>query len=92
MPIYDWKCTKCGNIEEHLDINSDKEHKCSKCGAPAVKLFPSTSFNFRLSYNPKKDKVSWGAEGYARSQYWDDVNKQNEKERTLQVQVPDMEK
>jgi putative FmdB family regulatory protein len=87
VPIFDWKCIKCGNIEEHLDTSKDAKHVCSKCGAPSIKLFPST-FNFRLIYDPKKDKISWGAEGYSRSQYWDDVNAKNNKDRKIQVQVP----
>jgi putative FmdB family regulatory protein len=34
MPIYEFKCNKCGNIFEHLIFPSDEEDKviCPSCG------------------------------------------------------------
>jgi hypothetical protein len=43
--------------------------------------------NFKLVYNNKTDMVSWGAEGYARSQYWDAVKKQKEEEGKITMPV-----
>ena len=34
MPIYEYRCGKCGMVFEHLARNSaDKAAKCVKCGA-----------------------------------------------------------
>lgn len=34
MPIYEYKCGKCGNLFEHLAKNpSEPAPKCPKCGA-----------------------------------------------------------
>ncbi len=34
MPIYEYQCAKCGNIDEHIEIryNKSKFKKCSVCG------------------------------------------------------------
>jgi len=34
MPIYGFKCAKCGHLFEYLAANSsDEAHECPKCGA-----------------------------------------------------------
>lgn len=56
MPIYEYKCKKCGNVFEHLArTSSDSAKKCSKCGADnIVKQFStfSTSDSSSSSYCP----------------------------------------
>jgi len=89
VPIFDWKCDKCKLVEEKFETRSEIEipHTCPKCGSPTRMLFPST-MDFRLIYDNKKDMVSWGAEGYSTSRYWEAVNAEREKEGKIQVQVP----
>lgn len=43
MPIFEYKCEKCGSSTEFLEKNaSKKKHKCPKCGSgEMVKLFSS---------------------------------------------------
>ena len=33
MPIYEYRCGKCGHEFEELVRSSEKEMKCAKCGA-----------------------------------------------------------
>jgi len=51
MPIYEYKCTKCGHIFEELRSMTDGEGAtCPKCGAPAKKIFSgSVGFIFKGS-------------------------------------------
>jgi len=51
MPIYEYKCTKCGHIFEELRSMADGEGAtCPKCGAPAKKIFSgSVGFIFKGS-------------------------------------------
>jgi len=51
MPIYEYKCTKCGHIFEELRSIIDGEGAtCPKCGAPAKKIFSgSVGFIFKGS-------------------------------------------
>ncbi len=82
MAIYDFKC-ECGVLSERIvkqdDINNQE---CPRCGKIMEQQFPNT-MNFKLVFNNKTDMVSWGNEGYARSKYWDAVNKQKEDEGKL---------
>lgn len=37
MPIYEYRCKKCGQISEFLEeAGSSKKHVCQKCGSRAV--------------------------------------------------------
>ena len=86
MPIYDYIC-KCGVLSERLIRREDEDkQECPRCGKIMKKQFPNT-MNFKLVYNNKTDMVSWGAEGYARSQYWDEVKKQREEEGKITMPV-----
>ena len=77
IPIYQYKCTECGYSEEKLVFGDEMEqvYECPECGTFMDKLFPDT-MKFKLKFNPKTDKISWGNEGYQRSHYWDEVKKQ----------------
>lgn len=38
MPVYDFECTKCANIEEHIADYDRYTWFCSKCGADMVRI------------------------------------------------------
>ncbi len=60
MPIYEFKCEKCGNVFEELKERTFeiKEVKCPRCGEQkARKLFSS----FAASSKSKEEKVSTSA-------------------------------
>ena len=69
MPIYVYKCKKCGLEMERLEFGEEinQQHKCPKCDAEMSKEFPH-SMNFKLKYNPKKDKVTWSDQDYSTTQ------------------------
>jgi putative FmdB family regulatory protein len=48
MPIYEYECTKCGNIEEVLQKFSDKPHtKCKHCSGRLHKLVSQSTFHLK---------------------------------------------
>ena len=48
MPIYEYECTKCGNIEEVLQKFSDKPlTKCKQCSGKLHKLVSQSSFHLK---------------------------------------------
>ena len=73
MPIWDWKCPQCGYKEECISNKTDDRY-CYKCKSKMVTLFPTT-MSFKLIYDPKKDKVSWGNEGYAKTRRYEEIDK-----------------
>ena len=77
MPLHQYECPECEYNEEKLEFGDEinVDHVCPKCGKIMKQLFPD-NMRFKLKYNPKTDRVSWGNEGYASSQYWNEVNKQ----------------
>jgi putative FmdB family regulatory protein len=63
MPIYQYKCSECGNIEEHLEkINAVYDHRCGRCHqttlertvtAPAGFEFKGSGF-YQTDFKSKK--------------------------------------
>lgn len=50
MPIYEYKCQKCGNEFEAMQKFSDSPiRKCSSCGGPVKKLISHSSFHLKGS-------------------------------------------
>jgi len=45
MPIYEYKCDKCGHLFEVLQTKNKQSEKCEKCGAKAPKL-PASRVGF----------------------------------------------
>ncbi|HRR48615.1 MAG TPA: hypothetical protein P5293_01355 [Bacteroidales bacterium] len=78
-PIYDFECKKCNKLIEVYEsvTKSEEVHKCD-CGGIMIKVMP-TKMTFELLYDPKKDLVSWGNEGYARTQRYREYDKQAKK-------------
>jgi putative FmdB family regulatory protein len=50
MPIYEFKCEFCSNIDEHLmKISDPNPEKCSKCGGKVNKIMSRSSFSLKGS-------------------------------------------
>ena len=50
MPIYEYECTKCGNIEEALQKFSDKPlARCAHCKGKLTKLVSQSTFHLKGS-------------------------------------------
>jgi putative FmdB family regulatory protein len=50
MPLYEYKCRTCGNVDEHLMRMSDPHPAgCTKCEGPVEKLLSQTSFALKGS-------------------------------------------
>lgn len=50
MPIYEFKCENCGNIDELLmKISEPNPDKCTKCQGPVHKLMSMSSFSLKGS-------------------------------------------
>ena len=48
MPIYEYECTQCGQIEEAIQKFSDKPlTKCKKCAGKLHKLVSQSSFHLK---------------------------------------------
>ena len=48
MPIYEYECTKCGNIEEIIQKFSDKPlTKCPRCAGKLHKLVSQSTFHLK---------------------------------------------
>ena len=73
--LADWYCTKCDKLYEDKVTFGDEKVVCEKCSSECEKR-DAFSATFRLKYDNKKDKVSWGAEGYSSSQYYREYDKQ----------------
>jgi hypothetical protein len=72
--LVDCRCPVCDTIYEDKILFNDEIFLCDVCKV-ACERQVSLDATFRLKYDNKKDKVSWGAEGYRPSQYWNEQNK-----------------
>lgn len=79
MPIFEYRCTECDNVDERLEFGKeiDEKHYCSKCNGESKRIVSKN--RFKLVYNNKTDMCSWGSEGYASSQYWRDYKAAKER-------------
>jgi len=58
MPIYEYRCKKCGKISSHLVLNRDNfESLCKHCGSSSVTKLISR-VNVRLSEETRMDKLA----------------------------------
>lgn len=60
MPIYEYRCEKCGNVFELLEPTFSEvyEKRCVKCGANAERIMSLTSFKLKGSGWYKTDYAS----------------------------------
>ena len=61
MPLYEYKCAKCGHTFEKIEpVSASESQKCPKCGAKAQRLLSPPAIQFKGSgwyvtdYAPKK--------------------------------------
>jgi len=72
MPLYEYKCTKCGHEFEALQKAKDKPLEiCPKCGGPLRKLISSPAIQFKgngwyITDYAKKSSPSPEAKGEAK--------------------------
>ena len=72
MPIYEYECTHCGNIEEALQKFSDKPlTKCRHCQGKLTKLVSQSTFHLKGS--------GWYVTDYANKSKNSDKSAQNDK-------------
>lgn len=58
MPIYEYRCTRCGAVSEVLQrVSEPPKRKCLDCSGRLEKLISRTSFHLKGG--------GWFAEGYA---------------------------
>lgn len=48
-PLFDYKCKKCGEVEERYVSSPDKVINCNKCGGEVDKLFTG-SYRIKVKY------------------------------------------
>ncbi len=49
MPIFDFKCPKCNNIDERIVSHGTTENICSKCANKSEKIDKIYNSNFKLN-------------------------------------------
>ncbi|MHB0886817.1 MAG: FmdB family zinc ribbon protein [Bacillota bacterium] len=49
MPVYEYKCPKCGHFEVEQPITADALKTCPKCGKPVKKLISRSAVIFKGS-------------------------------------------
>lgn len=48
MPLYEYKCVKCGHRFEKIEsMNASITKKCPKCGAKAERMFAAPAIQFK---------------------------------------------
>jgi DNA-directed RNA polymerase subunit RPC12/RpoP len=75
VPIFDFKCDKCGKEFESIEKKDVTEVIC-ECGCISKRIFPKTAPKFNLKYNPKTDMVDWNGN---KTRYWDKYKEMKEK-------------
>jgi putative FmdB family regulatory protein len=90
MPVFDYQCSVCGNIEERIIFSNSNYREilvCSKCGAELVRIFPQKSPTFKLVFNNKRgDMCDWDGNT---NHYYDEYKKQ--KADGKDVRIPELE-
>jgi putative FmdB family regulatory protein len=50
LPLYEYKCIKCGHRFERIEnVAAPETRKCSKCGAKAERMFAAPAIQFKGS-------------------------------------------
>ena len=82
MPIYEYECTQCGNIEEVLQKFSDKPFtKCRSCAGKLHKLVSQSTFHLK--------GTGWYATDYAnKPKSSAKPPKKNQKSKSAETESP----
>ena len=83
MPIYEYECTQCGEIEEVLQKFSDKTlTKCQSCAGKLHKLVSQSTFHLK--------GTGWYVTDYAnKSESSDKPSKKNQKSKSTETKSSD---
>ena len=83
MPIYEYECTKCGNIEEVIQKFSDKPlKKCLSCAGKLHKLVSQSTFHLK--------GTGWYVTDYAKKSGGSDKpSKKNQTTKTSETKSSD---
>lgn len=81
LKAYDMKCEECDFVKEFLIESKNgaivgNTPLCEKCGGTTKRIY--SKFNFKLTYDNKKDTCGWSFNNYESSHYWDDLKKQRQ--------------
>ena len=49
MPVFNYKCKKCGTEYEGIELQGEKIDKCPKCGSKSAEKLPSASVRIKTS-------------------------------------------
>lgn len=85
MPIYEYKCTKCGHVSEVIaGFSANGTRKCEKCGALAKRLisasqvvFHGNGFYVTDNKRPSKPAPSGSAKPEAKTESTDNAPKKD---------------
>lgn len=47
MPIYEYQCDRCLQVQEHLLLNGDKAPELCECGGNLKKIISNSSFQLK---------------------------------------------
>ena len=76
LKIFDFVCKKCGKEFELMYDDKEDIPVCIECGSKELEhIYSNYKLNYKLLYDPKKDKVGWAYDGYATTQYWSAIDK-----------------
>jgi len=98
MPIYEYRCKKCGTQLEVLVRSSDKQPKrCKKCGGSLEKLFSSPAIQFKgegwyVTDYARKGSVAEKVEKELSSDGGSDKSTSNDKEKPKKTPAKKTEK
>jgi putative FmdB family regulatory protein len=87
--VYDYKCTKCGNIEEQYHgMNETPEFKCLECGSPSERIFTINRTGFIIRGEAPSKVVK--EQGYRRKHNADLGVRQVERYGSGPVAIPNV--
>jgi len=85
MPIYEYECTECGNVEEAFQKFSDKPlSTCNRCSGRLRKLISTSSFHLK--------GTGWYVTDYANKSRSNSPSKTTESSASSEAKKPSSEK
>lgn len=78
VPLYEYRCTKCGHQFEKIEsVSASERKKCPKCGATAQRLLASPAIQFKGS--------GWYVTDYAGKSGGSDGSKDEKTEKSAEA-------